>query len=150
MGLDTSQPTEFLDQITTELLDERDAAIRDREAADARVKGCNIRLEQLMTLAATDRHQHTDGSIVQMVRPSARETVIPEKLLAHGVAPHVIKDCTKVTPIKPSIRVDRPKTHEEAAHVAEKIADREWAKPRDYEVVDAAAPPAPPTDVKVN
>jgi hypothetical protein len=149
MGLDTSNPTDFLDQITTELLDERDAAMRDRDAADARVKGCNLRLAQLMTLAAAERHQHTDGSVIAWTRPSARETVIPEKLLASGVAPHIIKDCTKVSPVTPYIRVDRPKAPEEATRVAEKIADREWAKPRDYEMPgDPSTAPTP--DPKVN
>jgi hypothetical protein len=106
---DLPEPTVYLHDITTELLDERDAASRDEKAAAARVRACNVRLQQLMLLAGAERHQHADGSVIQWVRPTPRETVIPEKLLAHGIAPHVIQDCTEVKPVAPYLRVDRPK-----------------------------------------
>jgi hypothetical protein len=120
-------PHDVLTEITDDLLDERDAAIREREAADARVKSCNIRLEQLMTLAGAKRHQHTDGSVIQIVSPTAREVVVPEQLLARGVAPHIIKACTRSSPVKAHIRVDRPKPPDEAGVAVDQPLHRDQA-----------------------
>jgi len=132
--MDTS--TSPLDDITTALLDERDTAIREREAADAIVKACNIRLEQLMLLGNSICHQLTDGSVVQIIAPAPRETVIPEKLLAEGISPLIITRCTKITPIKASIRVDRPKGDSSRSHPGRATGPEDVAPERAPEPVN--------------
>lgn len=123
METETTNP---LDQITTDLLNDRDKATAEKNAAEARVKAINIRLEQLLALGGVGRHQASDGSVVYMVSPSAREVVMPEKLLARGVDAKIIQESTVVSPVKPYVRVDRPKPTD-----AESVGPREAGEPGD-------------------
>lgn len=98
-----------LADITTGLLDDRDAALREQNAAEGRVKAINARLKQILEGNNSKRHQHTDGSVVQMITPSAKETVLPEVLLANGVEASIIRKATRISPVGSYVMVTRPK-----------------------------------------
>lgn len=123
-----------LDQLTADLLDDRDKALAEKNAAEARVKSINIRLEQLLALGGVKRHQVPDGSVVYMIFPSPRETVMPEKLLARGVDARIIQESTVSTDVKPFVRVDRPKATAETADAT---------APGAAAAADTATPPTP-------
>jgi hypothetical protein len=121
-----------------QICNDRDAAIAEREAAEAKVVGCNAaliahlndidarRVNEALTAGSTvpepHREQLSDGTLIQMVLPAPRRKVEPHKLLALNVPADIIEQATTITPVKSYVRVDRPKTDEERHATTERIA----------------------------
>ncbi len=96
------------------LVETRTTAAQQRDAADAIVKNVSTQLMEMLAGADTDRHQLPNGTIISIVRQKDRSVIVAERLLGHGVAPHIIEDCTKLTPVAPFIRVDAPRAPADA------------------------------------
>lgn len=105
----------------THVVADRKEAVVERDKAEARVRGLNRQLYEALTGAKSVREQLMDGTTVSIVRSKARETVLPEKLLALGVDPDVIRAATKETPVAPFVRVDSRNSGVE--HATQNIPD---------------------------
>lgn len=88
---------------------------KTRDAADDQVKTLNKQILEMLEGAGLDRHQLPNGTIVSIVRQKDRASIVAERLLGHGVAPKVIEDSTKYSPVAPFVRVDAPKSVEDTA-----------------------------------
>lgn len=102
--------TSALQHHLAHLCTDRALAVATRDEADTRVKALNKQLLVALQDAQSLREQLLDGTIVSIVQPKDRETILPEKLLTLGVDPDVIRAATRLTPVAGFIRVDAPKS----------------------------------------
>lgn len=86
-----------------------------RDAADTQVRALNAQIMEILEGAGVERHQLPNGTITSIVRQKDRASIVAERLLGHGVAPKVIEDSTKYSPVAPFVRVDAPKSVEDTA-----------------------------------
>lgn len=109
------------------LIVDRAQHAKTREEADAKVKVLNEQIKACLEGAGVKRHQLPDGTIVQIIFPKDRSSIVPERLLGHGVSPKIIEDSTKHSPVAPFIRIDAPGS--EGAKIDAAGGDRHAAAP---------------------
>jgi len=94
---------------------DRARAVAERERWSKQVDGLNKQLLTALRDVKSVREQLLDGTVITIIQPKDRQTVLPEKLLAFGVDPDIIRGATKDTPVAPFVRVDAPKSGAEDA-----------------------------------
>lgn len=105
------------------LVDDRSAKLKVRDEAAAQVQKLNDQIMDLMLQTGQKRHQLFSGTVISIVSPPERTTIVRERLLALGISPKVIADASQSSPVKAFIRVDAPKATGQPT-IADRIADR--------------------------
>ena len=95
------------------LIQDRAPKMKERDRLDKEIKLLNSQIAESLNEAGVTTHQLMTGplagTVVQMIKPSDRQVIVPERLLSLGVSPQVIADATKTTPVAAYPRVDAPK-----------------------------------------
>lgn len=96
----------------THLLTDRAPLLAEANRIEAELKKFQGQINDTLRAGGTKRHQMMTGpfagTMVYVVEPKPRKTVVPEKLLALGVSPDIIRAATDEAPQKPYVRVDAP------------------------------------------
>jgi hypothetical protein len=101
------------DHHLSHVIAERAPKMKERDRLDKEIRTLNGQIAEALTEAGLTTHQLMTGplagTVVQMIKPADRQSIVPERLLSLGVSPQVIADSTKFTPVAAYPRVDAPK-----------------------------------------
>lgn len=103
-----------LTQHVAHLVADRAQAADVRRRADDTVKALDKQLYESLAAADTKRIQLTNGTVVQIIQPQDKQTLVREKLLAVGVSPEQIQAATETKPVSPYVKIDLPRAGADA------------------------------------